>query len=135
VQVVAIRATPLPLAAAAVLLRAHLRLRLAAQVLPRLTHRPARVVVDVPGLALVEVRAAIGHGLLQLAARRCCRSAHQVHHDHIVGGRRSAVVLPCSPSGVDAPNTRTIDEAAFLPACVQTRELGRERVERLRYVE
>jgi len=44
------------------------------------------------------------------------------------------------PSGalalrVDAPHTLTIDEAAFLTARVQAREVGRERVERVCYVE
>ncbi len=39
------------------------------------------------------------------------------------------------PSRVDAPRPLTIDEAAFLAARVQARELARERVERLRYVD
>jgi len=39
------------------------------------------------------------------------------------------------PSRVDAPTTLTIDEAAFLAARVQARELDRERVERRCYVE
>jgi len=83
-------AQPLPLAAAAVPLRAHPRLRLAAQALPRFAHRPARIVVDMPGLALVKVRAALDHGLLQLAARRDWVRVRQVLHDHIV----DAVELP-----------------------------------------
>jgi len=41
---------------------------------------------------------------------------------------------PCPLSRVDTPGALTIDEPPFLPARVQARELGRERVERLRYV-
>jgi len=42
---------------------------------------------------------------------------------------------PFTGSWVDTPGTLVIDEPAFLPARVQARKLGRERAERLRYVE
>jgi len=48
---------------------------------------------------------------------------------------RSVVFHSMSSSRVDTPNTLTIDEPAFLTARVQARELGREPVERVCYVE
>jgi len=39
------------------------------------------------------------------------------------------------PSWVDRPDTLSIDEPTFFTACVQARELGREPIERLCYVD
>jgi len=73
---------------------------------------------------------------LQFAARRRLVHARQVRHDHVVVGALSSVHA-VSPfiSWIDMPGTFGVDEPAFLPARVQARKLGRERVERLCYVD
>jgi len=78
-----LRPLPRPLVAATAPLRAHPRLGRAAQALPCLAHRSARVIVDMPRLALMKVRATLDRRPLQLTARSGRVRVRQVLHDHV----------------------------------------------------